>query len=57
MTEKHLTSTAINCTDLYGVQLKFMRWLGVEVSTYDHAYVRVSNDGSNWTTVWANEAR
>lgn len=56
MTEKHLTSTAINCTDLYGVQLKFMRWLGVEVSTYDHAYVRVSNDGSNWTTVWANEA-
>lgn len=56
MTEKHLTSTAINCANLYGVQLKFMRWLGVEGPDYDHAYVRVSNDGSNWTTVWANEA-
>jgi C1A family cysteine protease len=56
MTEKHLTSTAINCNNLYGVQLRFMRWLGVEGPDYDHAYVRVSNDGSNWTTVWANEA-
>ncbi|MBV2246527.1 MAG: T9SS type A sorting domain-containing protein [Lentimicrobium sp.] len=56
MTEKHLTSTAINCANLYGVQLKFMRWLGVEGSAYDHAYVRVSNDGLNWITVWANES-
>ena len=55
MTEKHLTSTAFNCTNLYGVQLKFMRWLGVEAPEFDHARVRVSNDGSNWTTVWANE--
>jgi hypothetical protein len=55
MTEKHLTSSAINCANLYGVQLKFMRWLGVEAPDYDHAYVRVSSDGSNWTTVWANE--
>jgi len=22
---------------------------------YDHAYVRVSTDGSNWTTIWENE--
>jgi len=36
------------------VSLKFRRWLGVEQSTYDHAYVRVSNDGSTWTTVWEN---
>lgn len=54
MTEKHLTSTAINCANVYGVQLKFMRWLGVEGSEFDHAFVRVSNDGLNWTTVWAN---
>ncbi|MCK9452684.1 MAG: lectin like domain-containing protein [Bacteroidales bacterium] len=56
MPEKHLTSTAINCANSYGMQLKFMRWLGVESPNYDHAYVRVSNDGLNWTTIWANEA-
>ncbi|GAB1402907.1 hypothetical protein MASR1M74_00850 [Lentimicrobium sp.] len=56
MAEKHLTSTAINCANLYDVKLRFMRWLGVEAPQYDHAYVRVSNDGVNWTTVWANEA-
>jgi hypothetical protein len=26
----------------------------VEQPSYDHAYVRVSNDGSNWETVWQN---
>ena len=34
--------------------MKFHRWLGVEQNTYDHAYVRVSNNGSAWTTVWEN---
>jgi len=52
--ERHLTSTAVDCTDLYGVHLKFWRWLGVEQAVYDHAYVRVSNNGANWTTVWQN---
>jgi C1A family cysteine protease len=54
MPEKHLTSTAIDCSNLYGVHLKFMRWLGVESSEFDHAYVRISNNGSEWTTVWEN---
>ncbi len=53
--EKYLTTSAIDCTDLYGVQLSFQRWLGVEDPEYDHAYVRVSADGDNWTTVWAND--
>jgi hypothetical protein len=52
--ETHLTSTAIDCSGLSDVTLKFWRWLGVERSTYDHAYIRVSNNGSNWTTVWEN---
>jgi C1A family cysteine protease len=56
LAEKHLTSGAIDCSGLYGVHLKFMRWLGVESAEYDHAYVRVSNDGINWTNVWANSA-
>ena len=52
--EYHLTTTAINCSNLTQVSLKFWRWLGVERSQYDHAYVRVSNNGTSWTTVWTN---
>ncbi len=55
--EYHLTSTAINCTGLTGVKVRFWRWLGVEQPLYDHAYVRVSNNGSTWTTVWQNTAQ
>ncbi|HUU94918.1 MAG TPA: C25 family cysteine peptidase [Phycisphaerae bacterium] len=54
MPEYHLTSTAIDCTGLSNVRLRFWRWLGVEQAAYDHAYIRVSNNGSNWTTVWQN---
>ena len=54
MPERHLTSGAIDCTGYTGVHLKFWRWLGVERSQYDHAYVRVSNNGSTWTNVWQN---
>ncbi len=49
-----LTTTAIDCSDLISVTLKFWRWLGVEENLYDHASVQVSNDGTNWTTVWEN---
>jgi len=52
--EKCLTTLAIDCSDLFNVNLKFWRWLGVEQPAYDHAYVRVSNDSINWTTVWQN---
>jgi hypothetical protein len=34
--------------------LKFRRWLGVEQSIYDHAYLRISTDGSDRTTIWEN---
>ncbi|MDY7110321.1 MAG: M14 family zinc carboxypeptidase, partial [Planctomycetota bacterium] len=54
--ERHLTSTAIDCTGLTNVGLRFYRWLGVEQPSYDHAYVRVSNDGIDWVTVWQNNA-
>ncbi len=54
LAETHLTSTAIDCTGLTNVQLRFWRWLGVEKSSYDHAYVRVSSDLTNWTTIWEN---
>ena len=52
--ERHLTSGAINCTGMGNVHLTFWRWLGVEQPSCDHAYVRVSNNGTSWTTVWQN---
>ena len=54
MPERHLTSTAIDCSELSAVSVKFWRWLGVERNLYDHAYFRVSNNGTNWTEIWAN---
>jgi C1A family cysteine protease len=56
MPEMHLTTDAIDCSNLYGVQLKFKRWLGVESSEYDHAYIRISTDMENWIDLWSNEA-
>lgn len=50
----YLTTTAINCSTITQTTLKFRRWLGVESSTYDHANIQVSNNGSAWTTVWAH---
>ncbi len=56
MSETHLTTTAIDCTDLADVSVRFQRYLNVETPSYDHAYLRVSNNGSSWTTVWENSA-
>jgi C1A family cysteine protease len=52
--EENLTTRAFDCTGLSSVSLRFWRWLGVEESLYDHAYVRVSNDSLHWLTVWEN---
>ena len=54
LSETNLTSTAIDCSNMYGITLKFWRWLGVEQPIYDHAYVRISTDCSNWYTLWEN---
>jgi murein tripeptide amidase MpaA len=50
----YLTTPAISCTGVSGVQLKFWRWLGVESnSNYDKATVEVSgNNGTSWTVIW-----
>lgn len=53
--EMSLTTTAIDCSEFYNVRLEFWRYLGVEEPTYDHAYIRVSNDGETWSQVWTNE--
>ncbi len=54
-TTRWLTTTALNCSNVTGVELRFRRWLGVEgLPGDDHASIAVSNDGSMWTTVWEN---
>lgn len=51
--ETFCTTTAINCSSASVVILGYYYWLGIESSTWDHASVRVSNNGgSTWTTLW-----
>ena len=52
--ERHLTTPAIDCSALEAVTLSYYRWLNVERAVYDHAYLRISVDGTTWTTVWEN---
>jgi hypothetical protein len=52
--EYHVTSPAIDCSESSNTELRFWRWLGVELPNYDHAYIRISTDGSSWTTIWEN---
>lgn len=50
-------SPVIDCSQFVSVELNFIRWLNVEVSTYDHAYICVSNDdGTTWNEIWTNSA-
>ena len=52
--EMHVTTGPIDCSDLRGVSLRFMRWLGVQVSGFDQAALLASTDMKEWTTVWSN---
>lgn len=55
MPEYDLTMGPFDCSNLSGVKLGYWRWLGVERSLYDHAYIRISTDGgANWVNAWAN---
>ncbi len=48
----YLTTPAIDCSGHTNVSLSFCRWLCVEDSTYDHASLEVSSDGSTWVTLF-----
>lgn len=55
--EYSATLVGIDCSGLSGVTLRFQRWLNVETSQYDHAYIRVSADGgTSYQTIWENTA-
>ena len=53
--ETHLTTPGFDCSEASGTILSFWRWLGIESSSYDHAYVKVSTNGTTWTTIWSHE--
>ena len=49
------TSPVMNCGGCSGGwDLKFKRQLGVESSSWDHAYVQVKSSSGSWTNVWQN---
>jgi hypothetical protein len=52
--ERSLTTEAIDCSDLQATSLRFRRWLNVEQPLYDKASIRVSTNGTSWTTIWEN---
>ena len=49
-----LISPAIDASQGSQTRLEFRRWLQVEQNAYDRAFIQVSADGQNWSTVWAN---
>jgi hypothetical protein len=48
-----VTSPYIDCSNFHGTELRFYRWLGVESSSYDHAYLEVHN-GTGWVRLFEN---
>ncbi len=50
-----VTSPQFDCSGMTGVQLRFWRWLGIESSSYDHAYLAVYN-GASWVNLFENSA-
>ncbi|MBN2056924.1 hypothetical protein JW905_18505, partial [bacterium] len=51
-----LTTPAFDCSSAIGTTLSFQRWLGVESSSYDHAVLSISTNGSTWTELFHNGA-
>lgn len=54
MSVQYLTTTVLDCSTLSNTELRFRRRLGIESSSYDHANIQVSRNGSTWTTIWTH---
>lgn len=51
---EYLTTDAIDCSTLFDVELRFQRWLNCDYQPYVLQTVEVSDDGSDWDSVWSN---
>ncbi len=51
----YATTPAIDARGVTGTTLSFYRWLGIE-SCCDDVNIQVSNNGTNWTTIWENSS-
>lgn len=47
-----LTVGPLDLTGVINTRLEFQRWLGVESSSFDHASIEVSTNGTTWTVLW-----
>ncbi|MDG2201704.1 MAG: C25 family cysteine peptidase [Phycisphaerales bacterium] len=54
LSETNMSTTAIDCSSLTDTILKFDRYLNVETDFYDHAWIKISTNGSSWSTLWTN---
>lgn len=48
----YLTAGSIDCTGYHNVSLQFARWLNADAPGYVSSSVEVSNNGTDWTTIW-----
>ncbi len=49
-----LTSEAIDCSTYTDTSVSFQRWLNCDYQSYVIDEFQVSNNGEDWTTLWAN---
>lgn len=55
MSQFWATSPTMDCSGCSGSwSLNYMRRLGVESSSWDHAYVQVKNAQGTWVNIWSN---
>ncbi len=50
----YLTAGPLNFTGVSGTVLQFERWLNTDTAPHVFATIDVSNDGTNWTSVFVN---
>ncbi len=51
---RYLTTAALDCSRFIHTELRFRRWLGVELAPADHATIEFSTNGVDWSILWQN---
>jgi hypothetical protein len=51
---QHLTTMAIDCSDLYDCELHFKRWLNSDYQPFVTQTLSISTDGTSWSELWDN---